>query len=76
MLALREAVNISSNDASLWTSYAAACFRAGRASEAESSLKQAIWLRRRSRDTARERVTSALLECLRHNPRTLRAAAA
>jgi hypothetical protein len=66
MLALREAACVQGDDARLWTLYAAQCLRAGRRDEAVQALRQAMWLRQRARDTERTRVTSLLLEQVRH----------
>lgn len=66
MIALREAACLQGDDARLWTLYAAQCLRAGHRDEAVQALGQATWLRQRARDMARARVTSLLLEQVRH----------
>ena len=66
MMALREAVCLHSDDARLWTLYAAQCLRAGRRDEAVQALRQAAWLRQRGHDTERARITRLLLEQVRH----------
>lgn len=65
LTARRAAVHFDEQNPRLWTLYAAACARAGRYSEAELALKQALWLRRRRREEVRLGVTQILLESLR-----------
>ena len=66
MVALHEACALSEQDAALWTLYAADCVRARRREEAVRALGQALWLRQRSRDRRRARVTEALRDLLLH----------
>jgi Flp pilus assembly protein TadD len=64
MLLLREACYSAANDARLWTLYAMSCVRAGRLEDCWQAFRQALWLRERSRDDARARVTRDLMERL------------
>lgn len=64
LLALRTACFENRGDPRLWTLYAAGCARLRRRDEAALALRQALWLRKRLHDTARARVTLALIERL------------
>jgi hypothetical protein len=64
MLILREACHASEDSARLWTLYAAQCMRVGKRDDAMDALTRAVWLRERSRDAARAKVTRDLLERL------------
>lgn len=64
MLALRTACNENHADPRLWTLYAAQCVRLERHEDAVFALRQALWLRKRSHDDPRVRVTTTLLERL------------
>ena len=64
MLALREAAYVGDGCPRLWTLYGMSCVRAGKATDAEQALRQALWLRERQKDDARAAVTKDLLERL------------
>jgi Flp pilus assembly protein TadD len=64
LLALRTACLENQGDPRLWTLYAAECARQHRRDDAAHALRQALWLRKRSRDAARARVTRTLIERL------------
>jgi len=76
MLVLREVCYRALDDARLWTLYAVACLRAGKRADAESALRQAVWLRQRDRHTHKARVTLELLRELLAGNDTLRVQAA
>ncbi len=76
MLTLKEACLRDKDSARLWTLYAVQCVRAGRRDEATKALKQAVFLRQRSRDAARVRVTRAMLELVEQGEHSFRLAAA
>lgn len=61
LLILRETCFRAATDARLWTLYAAQCWRMQRRQDACQALRQALWFRERSRDSARARVVRALL---------------
>ena len=65
MFVLRDACHADSEDAALWTLYAASCVRAGKIATARQAFTQALWLRERCRDEARARVTRGLLSALK-----------
>lgn len=62
LLALEQACCQSSEDARVWTLYAAKCRSLSRYDDAERALRQALWLRARARDSARASVTRRLLQ--------------
>lgn len=64
LLALRAACHENQDNPRLWTLYAAECARQRRRDEALRALRRALWLRKRSRDAARVRVTHVLIERL------------
>lgn len=76
MLTLKEACHGEKDSARLWTLYAVQCVRAGRREEATKALKQALFLRQRSRDAARARVTLAMLNLVEQGQQSFRCLAA
>jgi len=73
--ALRMACSFREDDATLWTLYAFALQRMGRAVEAVEALRHALWLRERCCDGRRASVTRSLLAAMSSGSRpTVRAA--
>lgn len=64
IVALREACLLDEECASLWTLYGALLAGEGRLDDAQRALRHAVWLRRTSHDTPRERSTERYLRSL------------
>lgn len=62
--ALRQACLIDEYDAVLWTRLGDALFRLARHEESLQALRHALWLRERSGDEPRARVTRLLIACV------------
>lgn len=62
LVALREACLLSEDQAYLWCLYGVLLAEMGKQSDAESAIRQALWLRKRNGDEARMKTTQALLE--------------
>ena len=61
MVELREAAVENERDPRLWTFYGVQCARIGRIDVARQALNHAAWLRDRADETAKARVTRALI---------------
>ena len=61
-VALREAALGNDRSARLWTLYGVQCARMGRLDAATQALSHAVWLRERSGEDAKARVTRSLID--------------